>query len=99
MSRHYGFQKFELALKDLVAAGDIHSRVRAAISQHLLHLDADADIPGSIQAEFASFRNELNLNDAGGHNLIDLLAKKSEQETEKIAQSIVAMFTKMHQLQ
>ena len=99
MSHHYGFQKFELALKDLVAAGDIHSRVRAAISQLLLHLGADTDIPESIQAEFTGFRNELNLNDAGNHHLVDLLAEKSEQETEKIAQSIVEMFTKMHQVQ
>ena len=39
MSYHYGIQKFELALKDLVEAGDIRSRVRAAVCQHLLHLD------------------------------------------------------------
>ena len=99
MSYHYGFQKFELALKDLVEAGDIHSRVRAAVSQHLLHLDTGTDIPASIQENFSTLRNELNLNDAGSHHLADLLEQKSEQELQTIAQSIVDMFIKMHRPQ
>mgnify|MGYP001554148569 CR=1 FL=1 len=97
MSYHYGFQKFELALKDLVEAGDIRSRVRAAVCQHLLHLDESTDIPDSMKEEFSTFRQELNPAGAGGQHVADLLEEKSEQEAQHVAQSIVDMFIKMNQ--
>lgn len=97
MSYHYGIQKFELALKDLVEAGDIRSRVRAAVSQHLLHLDENTDVPDSVKADFSAFKQELNPAEAGNQHVADMLEKKSEQEVQRIAQFIVDMFIKMNQ--
>ena len=97
MSYHYGIQKFELALKDLVEAGDIRSRVRAAVCQHLLHLDENTDIPDSLKEDFSTFKQELNPANTGSQHVADLLEEKSEQETQRIAQSIVDMFIKMNQ--
>lgn len=52
----------------LVEPGDIHSRVTAALAQHLLHLNEQQDLPESVREDFTKFRNSLDaLSESKGH--------------------------------
>ena len=52
MSLHYGLEKFKAAIFNLVEPGDIHVRLQAAISQHLIHLSPSNDVAEIIKNQF-----------------------------------------------
>ena len=92
MSHRFGKEKFNLALLNLVAPGDIHSRVSSALSQHLLHIKEDEDLPDKVRNDYVQFRNSLNIEGAPGVHITEIINNLSEVEVEKIAQHIVALY-------
>ena len=95
MSHHYGKEKFYFALLDLVAPGDIHSRVSAALSQHLLHIKEDEDLPERVRKDYVQLRNSLNIESAAHHHITEIINNMSEVEAEKIAQHIVKLYAQV----
>lgn len=95
MSHHYGKEKFNFALLDLVAPGDIHSRVSSALSQHLLHISEDEDLPDLARKDYIQLRNSLNIDSIAGSHVTEVIDKMSEVEVEKVAQHIVKLFAKV----
>ena len=92
MSVHFGKEKFHAAMLCLVEAGDIHPRVNAALSQHLLHINANEDLPEAFINDFSSFRDSLGI-DANGH-ISEVINRKSESEVEIIAKRLVDLYQK-----
>lgn len=95
MSYRYGKEKFNFALLDLVAPGDIHSRVSSALSQHLLHIKEDEDLPDTVRMDFVQFRNSLHIESAPEGHVTEIINRMSEVEAEKIAQHIVELYAKV----
>jgi hypothetical protein len=95
MSDRYGKEKFHLALIDLVAPGDIHSRVSSALSQHLLHITVDTDLPDSVKEDYVSFKDSLHIEKALNGHVTDVINNMNEVEVEKIAQQIVVLYEKV----
>lgn len=95
MSTRSGKQKFYFALLDLVAPGDIHSRVSSALSQHLLHITEDTDLPDSVKADYINFKNSLPIKNTPTGHVTDVINNMSEVEAEKIAQQIVGLYEKV----
>lgn len=85
MSHIYGLRKFKLALNHLVAAGDIHSRLRSAIYQELIHLSVD-DVPQALQSDLEALKEKF-------YAQRDLIEGMSEIEAEHTAENIVQMFS------
>jgi hypothetical protein len=95
MSTHYGKEKFHMALMCLVEPGDIHSRVTAALAQHLLHLNEQQDLPQGMREEFSKLRNSLDaISESKGH-ASEAINGLSQAEVEKIAQQIVVLQEKL----
>ena len=95
MSDRYGKEKFHLALIDLVAPGDIHSRVSSALSQHLLHITVDTDLPDSVKEDYVSFKDSLHIEKAQSGHVTDVINNMNEVEAEKIAQQILVLYEKV----
>jgi len=95
MSTHFGKEKFHLALMSLVSPGDIHSRVTAALAQHLFHVKEDEDLPEQIRSEFKRFHSSLNVESVPSGHISDVINNMSETEVEKVAQNIVALQEKL----
>ena len=95
MSHRLGKEKFYLALLDLVAPGDIHSRVSSSLSQHLLHIKKDEDLPDAARNDYASFINSLNIDSSPGGHVTEIINSMSEVEVEKVAQKIVSLYEKV----
>jgi hypothetical protein len=95
MSHHFGKQKFYFALLNLVAPGDIHSRVSAALSQHLLHIKEDDDLPESVRKEYLEFKNSLDIGNANDGHVVEIINNMSEVDAEKVAQHMVALYEKV----
>ena len=95
MSDRYGKEKFHLALIDLVAPGDIHSRVSSALSQHLLHITVDTDLPDSVKEDYISFKDSLHIEKEQSGHVTDVINNMNEVEAEKIAQQIVVLYEKV----
>jgi len=83
---------YRLALQALVAPGDIHARVNAAIGSHIFHVDKNLDLPKAAQALHAKLYQDLGLEDNHPENVRDKILSMSEMEVEKIAQHIVNAF-------
>ena len=81
-----------MAMMDLVAPGDIHSRVSAALAQHIWHVDAEQDLPPSLGNELDDLRRSVT-ND-GGH-VYDIIGNLSETEVERLAQKILTLYEKI----
>jgi hypothetical protein len=93
MSIHFGKEKFHSGMLCLVEAGDIHSRVAAALTQHLLHIKGSEDLPESVSNQFSSFCDSLGI-EANGH-VSEHLSKMSDLEVEHIAKNIVSLYEKL----
>jgi DNA-directed RNA polymerase subunit F len=91
MSHHFGKEKLHMAMLDLVAPGDIHTRVTAAVCQHLLHVKENEDLPDSARSAFARLRQALRLDGPESHQITDTINNLSETDAERIAQKIVAL--------
>lgn len=79
----------------LVEPGDIHSRVTAALAQHLLHLNEQQDLPEGVREEFSKLRNSLDaISESKGH-ASEAINSLSQAEVEKIAQQIVVLQEKL----
>lgn len=86
---------YRLALQALVAPGDIHSRVNAAIGSHIFHLDANLDLPPSAQAFHSALYSDLGLEDNHPANVRAKIDAMSEMEVEKIAQHILKAYEEL----
>ena len=95
MSYHYAKEKFKFALMDLVAAGDIYSRVASALSQHLQHIKEDEDLPDAVRKGYVQLRKSLNIEKAPGGHVVEIINNMSEFEVEKVAQHIVELYTEV----
>ena len=95
MSNRFGKEKFYFALLDLVAPGDIHSRVSSALSQHLLHITEDTDLTDAVKDDYISFKKSLNIENTSTGHVTDVINNMSEVEAEKIAQQIVGLYEKV----
>lgn len=93
MSIHFGKEKFHAGMLCLVEAGDIHSRVAAALTQHLLHIKASEDLPESIRNDFSSFCDSLDI-DTNGH-VSEHLSTMPDLEVEHLAKRIVSLYEKL----
>ena len=92
MSQHFGKEKFHMAMLDLVAPGDIHARVSAALAQHLWHVDAEQDMPPELGNELNQLRQSVS---TGGGHVYEAIGQLSETEVEKLAQKIVTLYEKV----
>ena len=86
MSQHYCKEKFHLAILDLVAPGDIHTRLQAAWSQHLIHLDPKSDFDEKNSDSYLRLKENVMPNIR--NNFSDL----SEYDAEKLAQETVHLY-------
>jgi|GEM_PF-4960424 len=91
MSIQFCKQKFHLAIFDLVAPGNIRSRMEAAWSQHLIHLDPVADLPELSANDFKNLKSMIL------EHIHDKLENISEFEVEKLAQETVNLYEKILQ--
>ena len=92
MSVHFGKEKFHAAMVCLVEAGDIHPRVNAALSQHLLHIKENEDLPEKFIEDFTRFRESLGIDQQG--HISEVINSKSESEVESIAKQIFSLYEK-----
>ena len=92
MSVHFGKEKFHAAMVCLVEAGDIHPRVNAALSQHLLHITENEDLPEKFIKDFTRFRESLGIDQQG--HISEVINNKSESEVESIAKQIFSLYEK-----
>ena len=92
MSTHCAHQKFHMALRNLVAPEDIHSRLTSAFSHQLIHLDVESDMPKSLQADFRELLRLVNHGVEPKGHVSDLIGEMEEYETEKLAQHTVELF-------
>ena len=92
MSLQFGKEKLRMAMLDLVAPGDIHSRVAAALGQHILHINEDEDIHPSAKSEFIQLKQSLHFEGTANHRATEAIEKMSEIEVERIAQKVVALY-------
>ena len=95
MSHRFGKEKFYFALLNLVAPGDIHSRVSSAIGQHLLHIQVDEDLPDAVKSDYINFVNSLSIERSSGGHVTEIIHDMSEVDAEKVAQHIVALYEKV----
>lgn len=93
MSIHFGKEKFHSAMVCLVEAGDIHPRVNAALSQHLLHIKEKEDLPEPFIENFLRFRDSLGIDKLG--HITEVVNNKSESEVENMAKQIVVLYEKL----
>ena len=92
MSVHFGKEKFHATMVCLVEAGDIHPRVNAALSQHLLHIKETEDLPEQFVEDFSRFRESLGIEQQG--HISEVINNKSESEVENIAKQLVQLYEK-----
>ena len=85
MSLQYGLEKFKAALFDLVEPGDIHVRLRAAISQHLIHLSPSNDVAEIIKDQLQELLEQYH------DNCIEKINALNEIDAENLAKHIVNM--------
>lgn len=95
MSQLFAKKKYNLALMSLVAPGDIHSRVAAALCMHLLHIDEGTDIVESARSSHLELISSLGIDQAHADHVREKINAKSEVEVEKIAQHIVNVYEKV----
>ena len=95
MSHRFGKEKFYFALLDLVAPGDIHSRVSSALSQHLFHIKEEEDLPEAVRNNYVEFKNSLHIESAHDGHVTEVINNMSEVDAEKVAQNIVALYEKV----
>ena len=86
MSQLHGIEKFKLALLDLVGPGDIHSRVQAALCQHIIHLSPSEDVGEAIQGQLQDLLDQYH------DNSVEKIKALSELDAEHLAQHIVGMY-------
>ena len=86
MSIHYGLEKFKAALLMLVEPGDIHARLNAAVSQHLIHLSPSDDVPEIIKDQLQELLNQYH--DCSNEKISTL----TEHEAENLTKHIIEMY-------
>ena len=93
MSVHFGKEKFHAAITCLVEAGDIHARLNAALTQYLIHINVNEDLPEAFREDFEKFLLTLG-RDENGH-VTESINAKSESEVENIAKQLVQLYEKL----
>jgi hypothetical protein len=84
-----------MAMLDLVAPGDIHSRVASALSLHLMHINEDEDLSGTIKNDFIQLKNSLKVESAAAGHVVEVINSMSEIDAEKLAQRIVILYEQL----
>ncbi len=95
MSQLFAKKKYSLALMSLVAPGDIHSRVAAALCMHLLHIDEESDFVEPAKSSHAELIKSLGIDNPHTDHVREKINAMSEVEVEKVAQHIVATYEKV----
>ncbi|MEH6549843.1 MAG: hypothetical protein V7711_12160 [Pseudomonadales bacterium] len=95
MSQLLAKRKYSLALMSLVAPGDIHSRVAAALSMHLLHIDEENDFVEPAKSSHSDLIKSLEIENPHTDHVREKINAMSEVDVEKIAQHIVATYEKL----
>ena len=85
MSLHYGLEKFKAALLVLVGPGDIHARLKAAVSQHLIHLSPSNDVPEIIKDQLHELLNQYH------ESCNEKIGALNEHDAENLTKHIVDM--------
>ena len=88
MSIQYGLEKFKSAILLLVEPGDIHSRVQAAMCQHIIHLSPSSDVSEVIKDDLQKLLDQYH--DTCAQKISDL----DEIDAEHLAKHIIEIHCK-----